>query len=209
MVTTTYSRQHASAAITPHHGGSKRRDAGLSIKDIPSLPKAISLLAARVAKGDGCWNWRDGKSGYGSINLGNGRWVSAHRLSYVVYHGDIPDGMCVCHRCDNRNCIRPDHLFLGDHKTNMADMATKGRAGNRGDENAFRRNPELARRARSLRRTLEQTGDANPNTKLSDAAVCEVRARRQQGETVHRLASEFGVSASLISKICLGKRRCV
>lgn len=81
----------------------------------------------------GCWlfekhlcQW----NGYGQVAV-DGKVVYAHRASYQLFYGAIPEGLFVCHRCDVRSCINPKHLFLGSHKDNMRDMAQKGRAGNK------------------------------------------------------------------------------
>lgn len=84
----------------------------------------------KVSKSEGCWEWQGsvGTGGYGKISLQQSRKiVLAHRVSWTLHFGDIPDGMLVCHRCDNPPCVRPDHLFLGDTKANADDMVRKGR----------------------------------------------------------------------------------
>jgi hypothetical protein len=77
-----------------------------------------------------CWEWAGAKHrfGYGMLRI-NGAAVTAHRTSWTVFNGDIPDGMSVLHRCDNPCCCNPEHLFLGTHADNMADMTAKGRHG--------------------------------------------------------------------------------
>lgn len=77
---------------------------------------------------NGCWIWnsKKNKAGYGLIKI-DGSYKRAHRVSYELFIGEIPDGLLVCHKCDVRECINPDHLFIGTHKENTQDMISKGR----------------------------------------------------------------------------------
>lgn len=81
-----------------------------------------------VAKSDGCWEWAGnvGKNGYGRHCV-LGRRVTSHRWIWQALNGPIPNGMEICHHCDNKRCVRPDHLFLGTHRENMLDAWHKGR----------------------------------------------------------------------------------
>jgi hypothetical protein len=116
-------------------------------------------------------------SGYGKFQTkrSTGEWYSAraNRIAWELTNGPIPAGMLVCHRCDNPPCCNPTHLFLGTPAENSADMARKGRA-------------------KTLRGTQQK------DAKLSAASVLEIRA---SGKTQDELASQFGVSQSLISRI--------
>ena len=80
---------------------------------------------------DECWGWRGGKTvvGYGNIHTpGTTQRRNAHRVSYELNHGPIPDGAHICHTCDNPICTNPNHLYLGDTYTNVADKKERGRA---------------------------------------------------------------------------------
>lgn len=80
-----------------------------------------------VEKTDSCWIWNGGKNaGYGIFSKGNKSRI-AHRVSYEMHFGPIPENTEVCHRCDNPSCVRPDHLFLGTAKDNSDDKFSKGR----------------------------------------------------------------------------------
>ena len=83
----------------------------------------------------GCWEWQGTilSTGYGQITESHGSSTchtlhGAHRLSWMLFFGPIPDGLCVLHKCDNRKCVRPDHLFLGTRSDNAHDMHKKGRS---------------------------------------------------------------------------------
>jgi hypothetical protein len=136
----------------------------------------------------GCYE-RQGSTidGYSYVRVGCKR-VGAHRLVWKNFRGAIAPGMRVCHSCDNRRCIRPDHLFLGTAADNSADMVAKGRS-----------------------RMCNRPGEQNHNARLTDEHVQEIRNRWLKAEkrwglqTV--LAHEFGVSQTTISLIVRSKSR--
>ena len=90
--------------------------------------RPVSRFWANVQKTNGCWEWTGGKHapGYGRLFVAT-KEMRAHRFSWLIHNGRIPDGLFVCHKCDNPNCVNPEHLFLGTHQDNMDDMVAKGR----------------------------------------------------------------------------------
>jgi hypothetical protein len=94
----------------------------------------VERFFSRVEKTETCWLWQGkclrvettGRGGYGLFS-DFGKWVLAHRWAYASFIGTIPDGTCVLHKCDVRNCVNPDHLFIGTHQDNTRDMFKKGR----------------------------------------------------------------------------------
>jgi hypothetical protein len=153
----------------------------------------------RVEKTAGCWCWTGGRlpKGYGTFSVprdddsSRNRGVYAHRISWELHNGPIPDGMVVMHTCDNPPCVRPDHLTLGTAADNLRDMRQKGR-GPRGDTHGWRVHPESVPR-----------GERHWNAKLTAEQVTAIRERK--GEPVAALAVEYGVSAALIRYTQAGK----
>jgi hypothetical protein len=87
---------------------------------------------SKVEKSEECWLWKRhcDKDGYGTFSVGrrfNNTTVNAPRMAWTLTNGEIPKGMCVLHKCDNPPCVRPDHLFLGNHLENARDKVLKGR----------------------------------------------------------------------------------
>lgn len=139
---------------------------------------------AKVQKTTGCWLWMGAKlspKGYGVIgrDKGKGRTVLAHRMSYILAHGDIPEGLWVLHSCDNRQCVRPTHLFLGTAAVNTADMVSKNR-------HAF--------------------GEGQPTSKLKTKQIRDIKLAAKNGTRNFVLAKKYGVSSSTICMIKSGKR---
>lgn len=130
-------------------------------------------------KSNGCWNWKGYKDacGYGRIAAKGGP-IRAHRVSYEIHHGPIPEGKYVLHTCDNPACVNPDHLYAGTHLENMADKVNRGRA--------F---------------TGDHKGEKHPQAKLKEIDVPTIRTSPESNQT---LAKRYGISPSAIGLV---KRR--
>ncbi len=107
-----------------------------------------------------------------------GKLLGAHKASYILFNGEVPDGLVVCHRCDNPKCVNPKHLFLGQPKDNTQDMIAKGR---------------------------NRIGESHPNAKLTEEQVKRVFSLRCSGMTLNGIAAVLSVSKKTVLNIL--KRR--
>ena len=131
----------------------------------------------------GCWEWTSSidSRGYGMIKHKNGKQIKAHRFSWMLHRGEIPKGIFVLHKCDNRKCVNPDHLFLGTHQDNMDDMVIK-------------------------HRSATNKGKANGAAKLTEADIIGIRNALGNYLTQSYIGKVYGVSQTQISHINLRKQ---
>lgn len=159
----------------------------MTILDV-SRPSTRDRFWAKVTKSSDCWECGGSVNGAGYASHGD---MGAHRYSYILHFGPIPGALWVLHHCDNRRCVRPDHLFLGTASDNALDCSAKGRANG----------PARAHH-----------GEDHGRAKLTWAIVDEIRRRhpaptgrgRSLPPYLIDTAAEFGVSSSLISMVVKG-----
>lgn len=148
-----------------------RKQEGWSVQDEESF-------WSKVFKSPGCWEWLAmvDKGGYGSFSV-NAYPVKAHRFSWILHNGKIPEGLGVLHKCDNPRCVNPDHLFLGTNVANTADRDAKGR---------------------------QSKGEKHPDAKLTEEQVREIRIVYKAGSRrygIRPLARAYGLSKSTMASV--------
>ena len=145
---------------------------------------------------NGCIEWQGNidSTGYGRFCF-HRQTTLAHRASWMIFRGEIPNDLCILHKCDNPPCVNPDHLFVGDRKDNAKDMSAKGRQW-------VQKNPA----GRPICPTeLKARGEQHGMSKMTDEIVKAIRIRASEGTTGKVLAHEYSCSRSLISQIIRGE----
>lgn len=140
----------------------------------------------RVMRNNSCWEWTGpfSKGGYGQFAYTHADKRSAHRVAWELANGVIPDGLHVLHKCDNRKCVRPDHLFLGTAIDNIADMDAKGRRNS----------------------TARHKGETSPRSKLKNEDIKIIRELHSNGIKQNEIACKYNIHDSAISRIINKKR---
>lgn len=149
--------------------------AGTKLRPLrPTHKSIVDRFFAKVDRSGSCWVWTGSCDwqGYGKFGVGDKN-VMAHRFSWSNAHGVIPEGMLVCHKCDNPPCVNPDHLFMGSQAENVRDMIAKGRGNH-------------------------PRGENHPRARLSDKQVIKIRSSEEPGKTI---ALRYGISQSLVGQI--------
>ena len=143
----------------------------------------------RSAGETACWIWMRAvdSSGYGALKV-RGRKLNAHRYSYELHYGTIPDGLDVCHRCNTRLCVNPAHLYVGTRKQNVADSIAAGTYHFLSGGGA------------------NQKGEKNPHATLTNEEVLEIYQRAWSGERLQKIADDYGIVKSVVVRIKHGER---
>lgn len=158
---------------------------------VPTLLERFEQKYQRAPSG--CWLWqRSIRDGYGRTEA-DGRKIGAHRRSWELHRGPIPAGLFVLHKCDVPHCVNPDHLFLGTHLDNMADMVAKERT--------------VKKRGPQRKKSGPAVGPNHPRAKLAWVNVRAIRrAFAALGTGIKPLARAYGVSPAQIRRIVRGER---
>lgn len=133
-------------------------------------------LIGKIKKINGCWEWQGSRNKKGYGHLSYKRKVElAHRISWLMFKGKIPNDMKVCHKCDNPPCINPSHLFLGSQKENVKDMFQK-------------------------KRKIHE-GINHPGAKLTNENIKEIRKLLREGKTQQYIADKYNISNGHVGSI--------
>ena len=156
----------------------------------------------RHEKINDCWEWtgkirNNGYGEYTHIVNGNKKYILAHRGSYEVFKGKIQDGLYVCHSCDNKKCVNPDHLWVGTGKDNMQDCLKKGRL----KKTTGYKHTEETKAKFKLRSRPQKKGEASWLSKLNEEKVLEIRELLEQNIKTKDIAEKYGISASQVNNI--------
>lgn len=175
-----------------HHTRIKRHGNPLhQSRKEPVMGSCLDRFNAKIDKTDNCWNWT------GSIDSGGygffiktldkkSKVYKAHRFSYQHFKGDIPSGLLILHKCDNRKCVNPEHLFTGTQVDNMQDCIRKGRFKIVSDK-------------------FKAKGENAGNVKLNTEKVIKIKKMIRDGIGNRVIAKEFNVVHGCISNIRVGK----
>lgn len=143
-----------------------------------TISKSLITSNVVIDPRTGCWNWVRGlNNGYGNISYMHVNRL-AHRVSFELFNGPIPDGRFVCHKCDNPKCCNPDHLFAGTSEENTKDRHAKGRSAK---------------------------GSGAGPAKMTEQIVSEARTRYAAGENCASLAREYGISKTSMNYAICGR----
>lgn len=142
----------------------------------------IVLFFKKIHKTDSCWEWIGGTNqyGYGKFRIGSSKdrtrcTCPSHRISYMLFKGDIPDDLNICHSCDNPKCVNPDHLWTGTHNDNVQDKILKGR---------------------------DLRGEKHQNSKLTSDQIKEIREEYSHGNiSMSKLGKKYSVCSAVIHDI--------
>jgi len=157
-----------------------------------------------------CWVWTAGtfNKGYGAFYLYGQNW-GAHKFAFETMVSAIPDGMCVLHRCDRRNCVNPSHLRLGTYQDNALDAVHRERTATKAKgTNGRTLHPEKYIVTESFiekMKSIVTRGETHHKSKLTVEDVLEIRRRHADGETFASLAKDFGIKPCSTRDVVLRK----